>query len=148
MRTPHQAKRSLKSNIVTLIGVAGAVYLIGSTTDLAEKAWTLLQAYEAVELDELVIAGMAMLVAGLVVSFREIADLKAKVTKLQSVEDRTPTLETLYKEHTDCVIKCVGCGKYRIHGEHWFSPEEFTTRTQQADALGGVCPDCRPPSGD
>ena len=146
MQNPDRGKSRFKSHIATIFGVAGAVYLIGSAADLSERIWATLQAYEAFEFDELVIAGISILVAGLVIAFREIADLKAKVKELESVDHRTPTVDSLEKDHVDCVIKCVGCGKYQIQGEEWFSPGELTTRFQQADALGGVCPNCRPPS--
>jgi len=147
VQSRNKAQGDLRSNLIILFGVAGAVYLIGAVTDLSERVWVFLRSFESVELDELVVAGVSMLVAGLVVAQRRISALKARVVELESVRHQTSTPMTPDRDLTDCVIKCVGCGKYQIHGEHWINLEDFSTLTKQNDVLGGVCPNCRPASG-
>lgn len=148
MQARHKAQGSFRSNLAILFGVAGAIYLIGAATDLSERVWDTLQAFEAVELDELVVAGFSILVAGLIILLRRVSVLETQVAELETASQQTSKLATLDQDNADYVLKCVGCGKYRINGEQWFSPEEFTIRSKQADVLGGVCPNCRPASND
>ena len=148
MRASEKGHGTLRSDLVILIGVAGVIYLIGSITDFAESFWSMIQAFEAVELDELIVAMVAMLAGGFVVAVRRISALETKVTNLTTNSEESPLSEALNKNHIECVIKCVGCGKYQIHGDRWFSADEFANYIQKADAFGGVCPSCRVSSSD
>jgi hypothetical protein len=84
---------------------------------------------------------------GLLLALRRISSLKAEVADLGSkTVPEVQRLVTLPTDHVDCVIKCVGCSKYQVHGNQWMSHEDFIERTKQPDVLGGVCPNCQAPS--
>jgi hypothetical protein len=86
----------------------------------------------------------AIFFAGLLLALRRISTFKAEVADPKSKEaPEVPRLVTLPTDHVDCVIRCVGCSKYRVHGDQWMSHEDFVERTRQSDILGGVCPDCQ-----
>ena len=148
MRTSEKDHGILRSDLVILFGVAGAIYLISSITDFSESFWSMIRAYEAIELDELIVAAVAMLGGGFIIAVRRISALETEVTNLAMKSEEPSTSVALNKNHIECVIKCVGCGKYQIHGDKWFSAEEFATYIKKADAFGGVCPSCRVSSSD
>lgn len=100
-----------------------------------------------VEINILLAVTAAVFFGGLLFALRRISTLKAEVADLGSKEaPEVQRLVTLPTDHVDCVIKCVGCSKYRVHGDQWMSHEDFVERTKQSDVLGGVCPDCQVPS--
>jgi hypothetical protein len=100
-----------------------------------------------VEINILLAVTAAVFFGGLLFALRRISTLKAEVADLGSKEaPEAKRLVTLPTDHVDCVIKCVGCNKYQVHGTQWMSHEEFIERTKQSDVLGGVCPNCQAPS--
>ena len=100
-----------------------------------------------IEIDILLAATAAISFVGLLLALRRISTLRAEVRDLGSKEaPEAQRLVTRSIDHVDCVIKCVGCSKYQVHGDQWMSHEDFVARTKQSDVLGGVCPDCQPPS--
>ena len=100
-----------------------------------------------IEINTLLAVTAAIVFVGLLLALRRISTLKAEVADLGSEEaPEVQRLVTLPTDHVDCVIRCVGCSKYRVHGDQWMSHEDFVERTRQSDVLGGVCPDCQAPS--
>ena len=100
-----------------------------------------------VEINTVLAVTAAISVVGLLLALRRISTLKTEVADLGSKEaPAAGRLVTLPLDHVDCVIKCVGCSKYQVHGDQWMSHEDYIERTQQSDVLGGVCPNCQAPS--
>ena len=100
-----------------------------------------------IQINTLLAVTAAIVFVGLLLALRRISTLKAEVADLGSEEaPEVQRLVTLPTDHVDCVIRCVGCSKYRVHGDQWMSHEDFVERTRQSDVLGGVCPDCQAPS--
>ena len=100
-----------------------------------------------VEIDTLLALTAAISFVGLLLALLRISTLKAEMANLGSKHDpEAIRLVTLPTDHVDCVIKCVGCSKYQVHGDQWMSHEDFVELTKQSDVLGGVCPDCQVPS--
>lgn len=97
-----------------------------------------------VEINTLAAVTAAILFAGLLFALRRISALKAEVAGLGSKElPEVQRFVTLPTDHVDCVIRCVGCGKYQVHGDQWMNHEDFVERTKQSDLRGGVCPNCQ-----
>jgi hypothetical protein len=100
-----------------------------------------------IEINTLLAVTAAIFFVGLLLALRRISTLKAEVADLGSKEaPEVHRLVTLPTDHFDCVIKCVGCSKYRVRGDQWMSHEDFVECTKQSEVLGGVCPDCQVPS--
>ena len=99
------------------------------------------------ETNQLLLAISVMLFAGLLVALRKISTLKAELAEPKVEAPEVRQQQTGVYDQDDCVIKCVGCGKHQVRGDQWLSNEDFLALTRQVDTLGGVCPDCRIPSG-
>ena len=98
-------------------------------------------------INDLLLAISVVLFLGLLVALRKISTLKVGVAEL-NVEAPEVSLQQadVYDQH-DFVIKCISCGKHQVRGDPWLSHEEFLALTRRDDKLGGVCPNCRIPSG-
>ncbi len=144
----RQSGERIRSNFaspsIVMVGVTSTVFLIGFSTDLFEKIWKLTRGLETWQLDELVIASVAAVVSGLIIALRRISALEEQIAELQKKEKAAPPPVTQTNDHVDCVIRCVGCGKFQIYGDQWFSREEFAALTQRPDVLAGVCPGYQP----
>lgn len=100
-----------------------------------------------VEINTLLAVTAIILFAGLLLALRRISTLKAQVANPESRESsEVQRLVTVASDHVDCVIRCVGCSKYQVHGDQWMSHEDFVELTKKSDVLGGVCPNCQAPS--
>ena len=97
-----------------------------------------------VEINTVLAITAAVFFVGLLLALRRISTLKAEMASKDAPEAQH--LVSLPSDHVDCVIKCVGCNKFHIHGDQWMSHEDFVERTKQSDVLGGVCPNCQVPS--
>ena len=126
-----------------LFGLGSAVYLFGFQYDFSEYLWALTRSLELWELDELVLAILAVLIAAVVILRQRVSALQAQVDDL--IENRGKTSNTVALETDDasCLVQCVGCGKYQIHGDLWFTIDDLTKHAEQPGQLGGVCEDCR-----
>lgn len=97
-------------------------------------------------IEALLVTTCVMLFVGLLLALRRISTLKTEVADLGSKESpEVQRFVTVANDHVDCVIRCVGCSKYQVHGDQWMSHEDFVERTKQSDVLGGVCPNCQAP---
>ena len=77
------------------------------------------------------------------IAVRRISALKAEFEAFQPTIDK-PSQTAAGSDHFgEYLIKCVGCGKFQVHGEPWLDRDRFAAHTQRAETFGGVCPDCR-----
>ena len=148
MPNRNKFRNTFGTDLIIVFGLAGAVYVFGASTDLAEDIWRTLRSFEGMELDEVLVAGFAFLVGCLVVAMRRISALEEQVAVLESLNYHAwkghPPDESL----VDRVVRCVGCGKYQIRSAQWFDPEAFSSYLERVNVLGGVCPNCRSASDD
>ena len=126
-----------------MFGLTFAVFLFGVLADFSEQIWTWARTLETWQLDEFIHAIVAMVIAGFVTSLHRVLVLEARIAELDTKRQQDPQPDTLGNEHDDCVIKCVGCGNYLIHGNRWLNREDFTALTQNQNVLGGACPACQ-----
>lgn len=76
---------------------------------------------------ELLLAVGVLLFVGWLVALRRISALKKEMAELKTETKEAQHLVTIDSDHIDCVIKCVGCGKYQVP----------TTTSNQTLILGG-----------
>ena len=98
---------------------------------------------ESWHVHELMLGIIAALIAGFIFAYRRMSALSTKVAELEIDKHDAQQLTTGSNDREDFVIKCVTCNRYQVHGDHWFTPDEFATHIREADPLGGVCPNCR-----
>ena len=139
-------EKSYLRQIGVALGLVFLIFVFGALTDVSEGIWALTRTGEAWQIDELLFALGVMSFIGLLFALRRISELRAEVAKLKTRPPEVRQGVTPVSDHVDCVIKCVGCGKYQAHGDQWFSTDEFVARTKQSDVFGGVCPSCQVPS--
>jgi len=142
-RKSGMPRKSYHRQIGVAFGLVILIFVFGALTDLSEGMWALTRAGEAWQLDELLLAIGVMSFVGLLLALRRISELHAEVAERKTRPPEVRQVVTSASDHVDCVIKCVGCGKYQVHGDQWFSTDEFVARTKQSDVFGGVCPSCQ-----
>ncbi len=147
-RESDYARGTLRSNLLILTGLALAVFLFGTLAELSEQLWKWTRPFEDWQLDELILALVVAGIAGLIIALRRISTLETQVAELETKRLEDSKLVSLSEDHVDCVIKCVGCSKYHIHGDQWLSRKDFAALTRSSDVFGGVCPSCQLASSD
>lgn len=86
---------------------------------------------------------IAALIVGVIFAIRRMSALTTMVAELENQKQDAQQLIAASNDSDDFVVRCVGCGKYQVHGDHWFTSDEFANHVREADPLGGVCPNCR-----
>lgn len=132
-----------RRNVLVVLGLVFIVFLFGLLTDISEKIWSITREYEGWQLDESILSMGVASFAGLVVIMRKMLAIETSLAELNARWQKAQQLAVGDHDHGEYVIKCLGCGKFQVLGDQWFSYEDFVTRSQNSDDLAGVCPSCR-----